>query len=173
MKKIFILLLLTLNLAAFASEKDSTQNKGTLPSVVLKDTDGKSVDIASYGTNGKITIISFWATWCKPCVKELRNLNDLLEEWEEKYNVELVAVSVDDSRNTSRVKPFASGQGWSFEVLLDPNGELQRALNVTNPPFTVLVDAAGNIVYTHTGYLEGDELDLEQEIIKAFKAGSK
>ncbi len=167
MKSLFILAFLSFNIFAFASVDDSTKTKQKLPSVTIKNLDGESVDFSTYGTNGKITVVSFWATWCKPCLKELRNLNDLLEEWEELYNVELVAVSVDDSRNVPRVKPFASGQGWNFDILLDPNGDLQRDMNVTNPPATFLVDAAGDIVYTHTGYLEGDELDLEEEIKKA------
>jgi cytochrome c biogenesis protein CcmG/thiol:disulfide interchange protein DsbE len=150
---------------ASADGGDTSLPKQTLPDVTLKNTEGENIHIGDYGKNGKITIISFWATWCKPCIKELRNINEVLEDWEEDYNLELVAVSVDDSRNTARVKPFAAGQGWNFEILLDPNGELQRALNVTNPPVTFLVDQDGKIVYTHTGYLEGDELDLEEEII--------
>ena len=138
-----------------------------LPSITLKSIDGEEVNIADYGTNGKMTIISFWATWCKPCIKELKNMNDLLEDWSDEYGVELVAVSVDDSRNINKVKPFASGMGWDFDVLLDPNGDLQRALNVANPPVTFLVDAHGKIVYTHTGYVEGDEYELEEHIQEA------
>lgn len=167
MKNIVIAIALSLcYFGSTAGTKDSTESKQKLPEVTLKNTEGENIDIASYGTNGKITIISFWATWCKPCIKELRNVNEVLDDWIDEYDVELVAVSVDDSRNSARVKPFADGQGWDFDILLDPNGELQRALNVTNPPVTFLVDQDGNIVYTHTGYLEGDELDLEDEIIK-------
>ena len=164
-----IVIAITLMICAIGSQaevQDSTKAKQTLPAVTLKNTEGENVDVSTYATNGKITIISFWATWCKPCIKELRNINDVLDDWVEEYNVELVAVSVDDSRNSARVKPFADGQGWDFDILLDPNGELQRDMNVTNPPVTFLIDQNGKIVYTHTGYLEGDELDLEDEIIK-------
>jgi peroxiredoxin len=140
----------------------------SLPSIKIRNIDGEEVDIASYGTNGKITIISFWATWCKPCIKELKNINDLLADWEEDYNAELVAISVDDSRNIAKVKPYASGLGWDFDVLLDPNGEVQRALNVANPPVTFLIDAKGKIVYTHTSYVEGDEYELEEHIEETF-----
>ena len=164
-----IVIAITLMICAIGTQaavEDSTKTKQSLPSVTLKNTEGENIDVSTYGTNGKITIISFWATWCKPCIKELRNLNDVLDDWEEDYNVELVAVSVDDSRNSARVKPFADGQGWDFDILLDPNGEFQRDMNVTNPPVTFLIDQNGKIVYTHTGYLEGDELDLEDEIIK-------
>jgi cytochrome c biogenesis protein CcmG, thiol:disulfide interchange protein DsbE len=173
MKSLFILLFLSYSLTSVASGSDSTSAKQKIPSVILKNTNGVSIDVSTYGTNGKITVISFWATWCKPCIKELRNINELLEEWEELYNVELVAISMDDSRNVPRVKPFASGQGWNFDILLDPNGDLQRDLNVANPPATFLVDLSGNIVYTHIGYLEGDEFDLEDEIKKLAGVTSK
>ncbi len=173
MKNIFTLILLISSVIAFA-QTDSTDtpteakpasvSTTTLPDISLKSIDGDEVNLMDYGTNDKITIISFWATWCKPCIKELKNVNELMEEWEEEYNVELVAISVDDSRNTARVKPMVSGLGWDFDVLLDPNGDVQRAMNVANPPVTFLVDQLGNIVYTHTGYVEGDEYELEEHI---------
>lgn len=166
MKYIITSLLVVSSLFATASGSDSTAKKQTLPEVTLKSVDNENVDMSGYATNGKITIISFWATWCKPCIKELKNVSALMEDWEDDYNVELVAVSVDDSRNQSKVRPFVNGMGWDFDVLLDPNGELQRAMNVTNPPVTFLIDQKGNVVYTHTGYLEGDEYDLEEEIKK-------
>lgn len=179
MKNIFTLLFVLCATAVFAQEASSdssttdstleiTQGSTTteLPSITLKDIDGNEVNIADYGTNGKLTVISFWATWCKPCIRELKNLNELYEEWEEEYGVEIVAVSVDDSRNMQKVKPFVNGRGWDFEILLDPNGDLQRALNVANPPVTFLIDTEGNIVYTHTGYVEGDEYELEDHIIE-------
>jgi len=62
------------------------------------------------------------------------------------------------------VKTYANGQGWDFEVLLDPNQDLKRALNFQTIPYTILVDKNGNIVYRHTGYIEGDEYLLEEEI---------
>ena len=139
-------------------------NLSSLPEITLKNIDGKDINLADYGTNEKITVISFWATWCKPCIKELKNLNVLLDDWIEDYNMELVAISLDDSRNAAKVKPTVIALNWDFDVLLDPNGELQRAMNVANPPVTFLVNQSGKIVYTHTGYVEGDEYDLEDHI---------
>lgn len=136
----------------------------TMPEITLKDINGKSINVADYSKSGKITIISFWATWCTPCKKELSNINDVLEDWEKKYNLQLVAVSTDNSRNVPKVKPFVDGQGWTFECLLDVNEDLKRALNAPIIPFTVLLDASGKIVYSHTGYVEGDEYILEEKI---------
>lgn len=161
MKKLFTFLIIFS--AAFALAQTDTTNT-ELPSITLKNTDGNDVDIASYGTNGKPTIVSFWATWCKPCIKELKNVNELLEDWQDEYDVELVAVSVDDSRNVVKVKPIVNGLGWDFDVILDVNGDLQRAMNVANPPATFLIDEHGKIVYTHTGYVEGDEYELEDHL---------
>ncbi len=170
MKKIFTLIILLVSVAAF-SQTDSSklESTGTLPDVTLKNMDGEDVNIADYGINGKITIISFWATWCKPCIKELKNVNSLLDEWIKEYDLELVAISVDDSRNAVKVKPTVNALNWDFDVLLDPNGELQRAMNVANPPVTFLIDREGKIVYTHTGYVEGDEYELEDHIKELVK----
>ena len=157
--------LIILIIAALNSQAQvDNASLSSLPEITLKNIDGKDINLADYGTNEKITVISFWATWCKPCIKELKNLNVLLDDWIEDYNMELVAISLDDSRNAAKVKPTVNALNWGFDVLLDPNGELQRAMNVANPPVTFLVNQSGKIVYTHTWYVEGDEYDLEDHI---------
>lgn len=146
------------------------QSKGQkLPSIEIKDLSGSSIDISKYSDNEKITVISFWATWCTPCKKELNNIAEIYDEWVDEYEVEVVAISIDDSRSTSKVKSYINGQGWDFEVLLDSNSDLKRALNFQTVPFTLLLDQEGVIVYRHTGYVEGDEYILEDEIAKLAK----
>ncbi|HRN93814.1 MAG: TlpA family protein disulfide reductase [Chitinophagales bacterium] len=170
MKKILFGIALFLAVATQAQEKKTLSEKilgeKTLPSVTLNDIAGKRVDVNSYAKSGKITVVSFWATWCVPCKKELNNISELYEEWQEKYNMQLVAVSIDDSRSSTKVKPYTDSQRWEFDVLLDPNQDLKRELNIQSVPFTVLLNQKGKIVYTHTGYVEGDELVLEDEIKK-------
>lgn len=136
----------------------------TLPNLVLKDVNGKSVDVASYGKTGKITIICLWATWCKPCIQEINNITELMEEWKSKYGVQLVTVSVDNARNVPKVKPFVDGQGWDYDVLLDVNEDLKRALNAPSVPYMIVLDKNGKIVYEHNGYLPGDEFALEEKL---------
>lgn len=138
--------------------------KQTLPDLSLKDINGKMVNVKDYAKKGKMVIISFWATWCAPCKKELNNINELYEEWKTKYDVIVVAVSIDNARNVMKVKPYVDGQAWPFDVLLDVNSDMMRAMNVVNPPHTFLLDKTGNIVYSHTGYLEGDEFTLEEKM---------
>lgn len=140
------------------------QSNKTLPGISLKDVNGNMVNIQEYGKSGKITVISFWATWCAPCKKELENISQHYDEWKKEYNMQLIAVSIDNARNIAKVKPYVDGQGWDYEVLLDSNEELKRAMNVATVPFTILVDKNGNIVYTHQGYVEGEEYVLEEKI---------
>lgn len=170
MKNSFVLaaILFASSMIAYAQVKEAFTDK-KLPSVEVQTLDGKRVNIADYGKNGKITVISFWATWCGPCKLELNNISDIYDEWTKDYNVEVIAISIDDSRNTAKVKSFAQAQGWDFEVLLDPNQDLKRAFNFQMPPYTVLTNQEGVIISTHLGYKNGDELLLEDEIKKLAK----
>ena len=93
---------------------DTTKQKQQLPSVMVKKMDGTPVNIQDYGKTGKIMVISFWATWCTPCIKELNNVLDLYDDWQKKYGLELVAVSMDDARTSSKVQPVANSLGWPY-----------------------------------------------------------
>jgi len=143
--------------------------ENTLPNITLNDVNGKQVNVADLGKTGKITVIDFWATWCVPCKKELNNINDVYDEWKKKYNVAVVAVSIDDSRSITKVKPYADGQRWTYDILLDVNQDLKRQLNIQSVPFTIIIDQNGKIVYTHSGYTEGDETILEETIASLAK----
>jgi cytochrome c biogenesis protein CcmG/thiol:disulfide interchange protein DsbE len=111
-------------------------------------------------------VISFWATWCAPCKKELNAIHEVYEDWQDETGVKVIAVSIDDARSATRVKPYVDAQGWEFEVLMDTNGDFKRSLNVNNVPQTFLVDGNGDIVWTHSGYSPGDEYELLEEIEK-------
>jgi len=140
-----------------------------LPDLTLTDMNGKQVNVADLGKTGKIIVLDFWATWCVPCKKELNNINDIYDDWKKKYNVSVVAVSIDDSRSITKVKPYAEGQRWSYDILLDVNQDLKRQLNIQSVPFTLVLDQSGKIVYTHSGYTEGDENILEEAIAAMVK----
>ncbi|MBU6325377.1 MAG: TlpA family protein disulfide reductase [Bacteroidetes bacterium] len=143
------------------------QAQDALPSMQIKDMDGNVVNVKDLADSSHLTIISFWATWCGPCIKELDQIQQVYAEWQEKYKAQLIAVTVDDSRNTRKVKPMVIGRGWNYKVLMDENQDLARALNVNNPPMTFLINKKGQIVYSHQGYVPGAEDELEKKLQEA------
>lgn len=135
-----------------------------MPKVDLKTLDGENVNITDYTNKGKITVVSFWATWCKPCQKELEAVSEIYPDWQEDYDVQLVAITIDTRRQLSKVPALVETKGWEFDVLSDANQAMRNALNFQSIPYTLLVDQNGKIVYEHSGYLPGDEFELEEKI---------
>ena len=140
-----------------------------LPSVVLRSMDGKEVKTDTLSNNGKPIIIDFFATWCKPCNRELTAISEVYEDWQEETGVKLIAVSIDQAQNINKVKPLVDNHGWPYEVLLDPNSEFKRALGIQMIPYVLIVDGDGNIVYKHNGYTEGAEEELIQKVRELVK----
>ena len=134
--------------------------RAALPSVALADLNGNNVSVAELGQKEKPVIISFFATWCKPCMRELKALDEVYEDWKDETGVTIYIVSIDQAQDIQKVKPLVNGNGWNFEVLLDPNGTLKRAMNVQQIPHVFVVDSKGKIVYNHVGYNQRDELTL-------------
>lgn len=130
-----------------------------VPSINIKKTDGSTISTDSIHNDGKPMIISFWATWCKPCVKELTAIAEVYEEWQEK-GIKLVAISIDDQRTFNNVAPFVNGKDWPFEVYCDPNGDFKRALGVNMVPHTFIIDENRKVFWQHTSFAEGGELEM-------------
>ena len=162
MKKLFVTLICTL--MAFAGMAQSK-----LPAVTLKSMDGKTVSTDTLSNNGKPIIIDFFATWCKPCNRELTAISEVYEDWQEETGVKLIAVSIDQAQNINKVKPLVDNHGWPYEVLLDPNSDFKRALGIQMIPYVLIVDGDGNIVYKHNGYTEGAEEELIQKVRERVK----
>lgn len=135
-----------------------------LPSITLKDIDGKTVNTAKLSNDGKPFIISFFATWCKPCQRELDAINEVIVDWEEETGVKLIAVSIDQGQNIDKVKPLVDSKGWEYEVLLDPNGDFKRAMNVSLVPTVFVIDGNGKIADQRSGYTDGSEQHLIEKV---------
>lgn len=138
-----------------------------LPALTLKNIAGKDVAMSSLIEEGKPVVISFFATWCKPCLRELNAIHEVYDEWQEETGVRLVAVSIDEGANSLKVKPLVQANDWAYEVLLDPNSDLKRALQVTLIPTIIVLNGKGEITYRHTGYTEGGERQILEQIRKA------
>lgn len=135
----------------------------TIPNISITNYEGVSVKIQDELTDEKITILSFWATWCVPCINELDAISDVYDEWQEDLNIELIAISTDDSRTQKRIKPMVNGKGWEYKILLDKNQELKRALNISAIPHT-LVLKGNEIIFRRSGYSAGVEDELYESI---------
>ncbi|SDH03925.1 TlpA family protein disulfide reductase [Winogradskyella thalassocola] len=139
-------------------------NAQELPNITLKSIDDKTVSIQELANSDTVKVFSFWATWCVPCINELDAISEVYDDWQEETNVEIIAISTDDSRTKKRVIPLVNGKGWEYQILLDDNQDLKRALNIAVLPYLIVVKN-GEIVYQHTGYTPGSE-DALYEVIK-------
>jgi peroxiredoxin len=125
----------------------------SVPSVDVQTLEGERVNLSDYAGKGDFTILSFWATWCKPCKTELDAIYDIYPDWQEEFGVELVAVSIDDSRTMRKVIPMVEQKDWPYTILTDSNQ------NLVNPE--------GQIIYSHNGYTPGSEYELEDKMREA------
>ena len=171
MKRLSLLTLITCGIIgafSFISNEDDKSGK-KMPSVLLEDMDGSQINSADLSNDGNPIVVSFWATWCKPCILELNTIAEEYIDIQDETGVKLVAVSIDDERNKSKVRPLVNSSGWEYDIWLDTNSDLKRALGVNYPPQTFLINGDGEIVYSHVGFVPGDEEDLYDEIRKHAK----
>lgn len=155
MKKILTILTLFLSVCAVS------QNE--LPNVNLSTLDGETINLQEISKDDSIAVISLWATWCVPCLKELDAISNVYADWQAETNVQLYAISVDDSRTVSRVRPLINGKGWDYTIFLDTNNDAKRALGAATVPLTLIVKN-NQIVYQHSGYTPGSETALYEKI---------
>jgi peroxiredoxin len=168
MKKVILLsTILFLGITLKAQEGILTQ---TIPSVDIKTLSGEVINTSAIDNEGKPMIISFFALWCKPCMRELTAINDVYTDWQEETGVKLVAISIDDARSTANVKPTVDGNGWEYEFYTDPNGDFKRAMGVNMIPHVFILDGNKKVVYQHTSYAEGGENEL-YVVVKKIAAG--
>ena len=161
MKAIVLALSLFISTLAFAQ----------VPSVKVENSKGESFDTKTLVEAGKPMILSFWSTSCKPCIRELDAIYDALPDWKEEADFKVVAVSTDDSRLLAKAKSFAEGRGWGedYVLLFDKNQDFMRAMNVSVVPHVFVIDGAGKVVYSHTSYVPGNELELFEAVKKCSK----
>lgn len=138
---------------AFAAEVGITVGK-TAPAFSLQDLNGKTVQV---GSNGKITVINFWATWCPPCRAEMPELDAFAEK--HKGKILFAAVNLRESAET--VKGFINKAGFSMPVLLDKDGRVGGKYGIRAIPTTIILDSNGVIKYRKSGRVTSAELEAK------------
>src|SRR4051812_12868350 len=153
MKKILVVLV-NLFFAATVSAQ-------SLPETQIKDVNsGKKTAFNQAFEKGKVTVVSFWATWCVPCKKEIKNISLKLPEWKKEADFNYMTISIDEARAEGLVRTYAISQGWSFPYFIDANSDLKRSLSFQSVPYTVIIDKNGKVAFAHTGYEEGGEAEV-------------
>jgi len=163
MKKAFLTAVIFLQIAVLLAQTSD------IPQANVKDLNGKIVNTSTFQNDGKPIIISFWATWCKPCIRELIAISDVYEDWQDETGVKLITISIDDAKSMARVKPFVNARGWEYESYIDANSKFKQAMGVVNVPHTFLIDGNGKIVFQHNSYAPGDEDELYEKIQELVK----
>lgn len=144
-----------------------------MPSVQLKDIKGKTIDTKTLGNDGKPFVISFFATWCKPCNRELKAIHEVYPDWQDETGVKLYAVSIDRAQDVNKVKPMVDSEGWEYEVLLDTNKDLYRAFGIQMIPHVIIFDGNGKIVDSRSGYIEGSEEHIIEKVREVISNSKK
>jgi cytochrome c biogenesis protein CcmG/thiol:disulfide interchange protein DsbE len=157
-------ILLTILLISLSTAGDDSNSQKKAPDFTLQDIEGSDYNLYENLEKGPV-VINFWATWCVPCIEEMKKMKHLHQKYSGK-DVQFLAISVDDPKTVGRVQSFVKSHRYPFTILLDTNNDVMKLLQGTVPPYTVLLDKNGNIVYSHVGYRMGDEKKLESELKK-------
>ena len=166
--RLSLLLIFVVVISSTLLAQDNTELSGRkAPNFKLVNLEGKFVELNKETGNGPV-LLSFWATWCKPCLEEMVEFNKIYKEYKEK-GFKLLAISTDAEKSVAKVKPYIKSKGYGFPVLLDTNNEVARKYYAQQMPYSVLLDKNGNIVYTHLGYMRGDEQKVKSLVAKLFE----
>jgi cytochrome c biogenesis protein CcmG, thiol:disulfide interchange protein DsbE len=166
--KLRILQILGLVLALTALAGAQTIQTKVAPDFTLPDIDGKNVTLSKNLGQGPV-YVSFWATWCKPCMEELKIVEKLYEKYKGR-GFQVFAIDSEGPKASGKIKSFVTSYGLTFRVLLDNDGEVfHRAYKGSNMPYTVIANSEGKIVFSRMGFKPGDEIEIEKIITENLK----
>lgn len=167
MKSVIAICLLLLVLTPVFAQQETSQTGKRAQNFKLNDIDGRQLELNSIIGDGPV-LLSFWATWCKPCMEELTEFNKIYNDLKDK-GFKLIAISTDNEKTVAKVKPFIKSRNYNFTVLLDTNSDVARKYYAQQIPYSVIIDKDGNIIYSHLGYMKGDEKKVRSIIEEQLK----
>lgn len=154
-------LVLLVVLAAGIARASDLEGK-TAPDFTLKTADGDRMSLQDALKDGPV-LVDFWATWCQPCKQALPPLSKIYETYKDQ-GFTMVAISVDNTRSVSKIRPYIRSKGFKFPVLLDTDSQVLRQYGGTNIPHTVLIGQDGTVRKIWIGYHPGEEKEIEAEV---------
>lgn len=161
-KIIFVILVIALAITPSFAQQFKAKSA---PDFTLRDINGEKVTLSDTFGEGPI-YISFWATWCKPCREELKIMQTVYEKYKDR-GFRLLAINIEGPKVFGKVKSFVKSNGWTFDVLIDSNGEIfRRKYKGFAVPFTVMTDSNGEVIFSTVGFKPGDEKHVEELILQ-------
>ena len=137
--------------------------QSTIPNTKVRLLNNETVNLNAL-TNG-VSIVSFWATWCIPCVKEIYAIEKLIQE--NGYKISVVLINTDDAGKIPKVKSFVNSKkylkGDNYHIVMDYDRKLYKRFNAKPIPLTFITNGS-EIVYRKRGFVNGDEYVFKEEL---------
>ena len=161
-QKLIILIVLLISSLGFTQIAEIEQQGRIAPNFELEDINGDIFELNEIKGKGLI-IISFFASICKSCRDQTEAFSKIYNKYKEEGLV-LIAISMNDQKTVAKVKPYIRSKGYNFPVLYDTNNDAARIYYALAIPYSVIIDKGGRVVYTHLGYMKGDEIEVDNKI---------
>ena len=172
MKSLLIPLIVILFFVNVLAQSDNYSNSTrTAPNFKLENLDREIIELNDFIDRGPV-LLCFWSSCCKSAVAQVETFSALYEIYNKEGFV-ILAIATDDEKTVAKVKPYIKSKKFTFPVLYDTGGNVSRMYYAYNIPFSVLINKSGEIIYTHLGYMKGDEIEIEKKIKNLLNEESK
>ncbi|MFK8057962.1 MAG: TlpA family protein disulfide reductase [Saprospiraceae bacterium] len=134
------------------------------PNLEVQDTSDVKFRLPDYVDGNNNYLVSFWATWCSPCKAELDAWQAYSQNWIDNHSIKIIGLSIDTERSKDRAVALWNDREWDGELLFTEMDSASVLLNFQTIPRVFLFDKNGDVIYDHTGYVPGDEEELDNFI---------